>query len=186
MGRWIKHGTRYPLVLLRIWRTGKGHIEQRWMDEHIIVEEGKTTTFDHDFNDHNLHNISWWTEKHNKYATREAIDVLNRQYRLFNSAEAKVIPHGLSQAGFKRIIKERIYNALPVFSGPLLYFLYRYFIRLGFLDGKEGAAYHFLQGFWYRFLVQAKVMELDRELKKLDDSKVRLEKLEQLTGYSLK
>lgn len=186
MGRWIKHGTRYPLILLRIWRTGKGRIEQRWMDEHIVVEAGKTITFAYDFSDHNLHNINWWTEKHNKYATREAIDILNRRYGLFYFDDVAPGMPDFSQAGFKRMIKERIYNALPIFSGPLLYFLYRYFIRLGFLDGKEGVAYHFLQGFWYRFLVEAKVMELDLELKKLADSKARLVKLERLTGYSLK
>ena len=92
---------------------------------------------------------------------------------------------GFSQAGLKRIVEERIYNLLPAFSGPLLYFLYRYFLRLGFLDGKEGAVYHFLQGFWYRFLVEAKVMELERALKPLTDRESRLLKLEQLTGYSL-
>lgn len=186
MGRWIKHGTRYPLILLRIWQTGKGRIEQRWMDEHIVVEVGKTITFDYDFSDHNLHNINWWTEKHNKYATREAIDILNRRYGLSHFDDAVLERHGLSQVGFKRMIKEHIYNMLPTFSGPLFYFLYRYFIRLGFLDGKEGVVYHFLQGFWYRFLVEAKVMELDRELKKLGGSEARLVKLEQLTGYSLK
>jgi len=43
MGRWIRHGTRYPLILLRIWRTGKGRIEQRWMNEHIVVKGGKVS-----------------------------------------------------------------------------------------------------------------------------------------------
>ena len=66
-----------------------------------------------------------------------------------------------------------------------VYFIYRYFFRLGFLDGKEGTIYHFLQGFWYQFLVEAKVLELDRELKLLDNQVSRLKKLEQLTGYPL-
>lgn len=186
MGRWIRHGTRYPLVLLRIWRNGKGRIERRWMDEHIILTGGKSVTFENDFCDHSLRDITWWTEKHNKYATREAIEVLNRKYRLFDADDAIVAEHGFSQAGFKRIIKERIYNRLPVFCGPLLYFLYRYFIRLGFLDGKEGLAYHFLQGFWYRFLVEVKVMEFDRELRGLGDRESRLARLEDLTGYVLR
>lgn len=183
-GRWIKHGTRYPLVLLRIWRSGKGRIEQRWMDEHVVVEEGKSITFDHDFCDHNLNDISWWIDKHNRYATREAVDVLNRKYGLFAMDDAMVKGEGLSQAGLKRFVKERLYNKLPAFSGPFFYFLYRYFIRFGFLDGKEGAVYHFLQGFWYRFLVEAKVMEFDRQLRTISDNEERLEKLEQLTGYS--
>ena len=186
LDRWIKHGTRYPLILLRIWRTGSGRIEQRWMDEHIVLKEGKAVTFKSDFCDHNLRDISWWTEKHNRYAVREAIDILNRKFCFFETDEAIVRKDKFAQVGKKRFVKERIYNHLPLFSGPLLYFLYRYFIRLGFLDGKEGLAYHFLQGFWYRFLVEVKVMELDRELNKLSDSELRLAKLEELTGYWLR
>ncbi len=184
--RWMKHGTRYPLVLLRLWRTGKARIEQRWMDEHIVLTEGTSITCQHDFCDHNLNDISWWTDKHNRYATRETIDILNRKYNLSIADDAMLNDMTVSQAAFKRWIKERIYNFLPVFSGPLLYFLYRYFIRLGFFDGTEGLVYHFLQGFWYRFLVEAKVMELDREIKSIDSSLEKLEKIEALTGYSLR
>ena len=183
---WIRHGTRYPLVLLRIWRTGKGRIEQRWMDEHIVVAEGTIETFQQDFCDHNLNDISWWTDKHNRYATREAIDILNRKYHLFAIDDAMNREPGISQAALKRWIKEHCYNRLPAFSGPLFYFLYRYFICLGFLDGKSGLVYHFLQGFWYRFLVEAKVMELNSELRKMDVRELKLEKLEKLTGYSLR
>jgi len=180
--RWIKHGTRYPLVLLRLWRTGKGRIEQRWMDEHIVLAKGSSITFEHDFCDHNLNNISWWTDKHNRYAAQEAIDVLNRKYHLFAMDDS--IMNG--KTSLKRFVKEHIYNNFPFFSGPLFYFFYRYFIRLGFLDGKAGLVYHFLQGFWYRFLVETKVMEFDSELKKIKKTELKLKKLEELTGYSLR
>jgi len=186
MNKWIRHGTRYPLTLLRIWRTGKGRIEQRWMDEHVILTEGAAITFQHDFCDHNLNTITWWTEKHNGYATREAIDVLNNKYNLFQIDTGLAMQTKLSQASIKRFVKEGLYNRLPVFVGPFLYFLYRYFLRLGFLDGKAGIVYHFLQGFWYRFLVDVKVMELDNELRLLPDNHSRLKKLETLTGLSLR
>lgn len=185
MERWIRHGTRYPLILLRIWRTGKGRIEQRWMDEHIVVQEGTSITFKNDFCDHNLNDITWWTDKHNKYAVREAIDILNHRYQLFTIDDTMVQKEKISQASIKRVLKERVYNHFPLFCGPLVYFIYRYFIRLGFLDGKAGIVYHFLQGFWYRFVVEVKVMELDMELKKLNDDSLRLAKLEELTGYEL-
>ncbi len=42
---------------------------------------------------------------------------------------------------------------------PFLYFIYRYFVRLGFLGGKEGLIFHFPQAFWYRFLIDAKLYE---------------------------
>ncbi len=75
MGRWIKHGGRYPLKLTRLWRAGHGRIEDRWMDEHIVVWGGETITLDGGFSDWNLNESDLFTEKHNKYATREAIDV---------------------------------------------------------------------------------------------------------------
>jgi len=184
-GHWVKYGTRYPLVLLRIWRNGNARVEQRWMDEHIVLTNGNAVTFNHDFCDHNLNNISWWTEKHNRYAIREAIDILNRKYHFFPTDDVMTNETTLSQAALKRWVKERLYNHLPIFFGPLLYFLYRYFIRLGFLDGKAGLVYHFLQGFWYRFLVEAKAMELDEELRQIDNLGLRLKKLEELTGHSL-
>ncbi|MEM3265838.1 MAG: glycosyltransferase family 2 protein, partial [Thermoplasmata archaeon] len=52
---------------------------------------------------------------------------------------------------------------MPLFVRPFLYFIYRYFIKLGFLDGKEGLIFHFLQGFWYRFLVDAKIYEIEKK-----------------------
>ena len=51
------------------------------------------------------------------------------------------------------------------------YFIYRYIIRLGFLDGKPGLIYHFLQGYWYRFLVDAKLYEYQNGLASLKDSR---------------
>jgi hypothetical protein len=44
---------------------------------------------------------------------------------------------------------------------PLLYFLYRYFFKLGFLDGTRGLIFHVLQGFWYRTLVDVKVYQME-------------------------
>lgn len=185
LGRWIKHGGRYPLTLLRIWRKGAARIEQRWMDEHMVLLHGRAVTFEHDFSDHNLNDLSFFTDKHNKYATREAIDVLMQRYGLGGADEALTRDSASRQAAAKRWLKERVYNRLPFWLGPLGYFLYRYFIQLGFLDGREGLVYHFLQGLWYRFLVGAKVLEFDRTLKPLADADARLAALARLTGYAL-
>jgi hypothetical protein len=64
----------------------------------------------------------------------------------------------------KRWLREKYYR-LPLFIRPFLYFFYRYFFRLGVLDGKEGLIFHVLQGFWYRFLVDAKIYEYRKRLK---------------------
>ncbi|MEB0165146.1 glycosyltransferase family 2 protein, partial [Glaciimonas sp. CA11.2] len=75
LGKFLRYGALYPIRLLRIWRAGFGRIENRWMDEHVIVD-GAINHIDADFYDHNLNNITWWTQKHNQYATREAIEFL--------------------------------------------------------------------------------------------------------------
>jgi glycosyltransferase involved in cell wall biosynthesis len=185
MGRWIRHGGRFPLVLLRIWRRGKGRVENRWMDEHIIVWGGKTTTFDHCFSDVNLSDLSSFTAKHNSYATREAIDVLNEKYRLFEPDREPNMKLSSLQAVVKRRFKESVYNKMPFWLGPAVYFMYRYIIQLGFLDGVEGLIYHFLQGFWYRFLVGAKIVESERLIAAIPDNGKRLQMLEQASGLPL-
>lgn len=185
MDRWVKHGGRYPLVLLRIFRRGQGRIEQRWMDEHLVVWGGDTVTFDGGFSDWNLNDLTFFTDKHNKYATREAVDVLNQRYHMFETDEALNTKSASFQASVKRALKEKLYNRLPFWVGPMFYFLYRYFIQLGFLDGKSGLIYHFLQGFWYRFLVGAKILELDREVANLTTAEERRAALAKLTGLKL-
>lgn len=182
MGRWIRHGGRYPLVLLRIWRRGVGKIENRWMDEHMVLDHGDTVTFEGGFSDVNLNDLTFFTDKHNKYATREAVDVLNQRLNLFDRNADGL--DASAQAASKRGIKEGFYNRLPFGVGPVCYFLYRYFIQLGFLDGKEGAIYHGLQGLWYRYLVDAKILELSREIEGLPPTDA-LTKLSRLTGLRL-
>ncbi len=183
MGRWIRHGGRYPLVLLRMWRNGYGRIEDRWMDEHIVTWGGRTITMDGGFADISLADLTFFTDKHNKYATREALDVLNKRYALFAADQERAL--GSRQANIKRAIKEHIYNRLPAFVAPTGFFLYRFIFQLGFLDGREGVIYHFLQGYWYRFLVQAKVIELEKAMADCATTEERIARLTHLTGHKL-
>jgi glycosyltransferase involved in cell wall biosynthesis len=185
LGRWIRHGGRYPLILLRIWRRGHGRIENRWMDEHMIVWGGRTVTFDGGFADHNLNDLTFFTDKHNRYATREAIDVLNQRYRLFASDTGTNIAGSTWKTAATRMLKEKVYNKLPFQISVLSYFLYRYFIRLGFLDGREGLIYHVLQGFWYRFLVASKVLEYERAIQHLAGREAMKFELSRITGFNL-
>jgi len=164
LGRWIKHGDFYPIWLLRIWRKGKGCCEERWMDEHIKVNDGEYIFLENDFVHKNKKFLHWWIEKHNGYATREAIDILNLKYGFFKQGVIEGDVAG-TQEKRKRWIKEKIYTKIPLFIRPFLYFIYRYLFRLGFLDGKEGLIWHFLQGFWYRFLVDAKIYEIEKKSK---------------------
>lgn len=159
LGRWLRHGGLYPIWHLRIWRRGLGKCEERWMDEHIVLQVGGTTRINAEVLDINLNSITWWTDKHNRYASREAIDLLNEDLRFMPIDDR---PGG--SAGLKRWAKLKIYRRTPAAMRAGLYFIYRYVLRLGFADGYPGLVFHALQGFWYRFLVDAKVAEVKREL----------------------
>ncbi len=183
MNKWIKYGGRYPLPLLRLWRNGHGKIEDRWMDEHIVIKKGKTTTFYNNFCDHNLNNLSFFIKKHDIYATREAIDVILYEYKKNDYLNKKNTPFNVF---IKRVLKEKFYNRLPLGLRSMFYFIYRYFLLLGFLDGKKGLIFHFLQGFWYRFLVDSKVIELKNAIKNIDKYKNICKKMSSVTGFEIK
>lgn len=173
MGRWIRHGGYYPTWFLRIWRKGKAKIEERWMDEHVVLFEGRVLKLKNDIEEKNQKSLSWWTDKHKGYALREAKDLLN--ISTGNQGEGNIRPALLgSQEAQKRWVKEKLYIRMPPFLRAFAYFFYRYFLRLGFLDGKEGLIFHFLQGCWYRFLVDAKIYEARR---------LGMKEAEKLRGY---
>ncbi|MGR3494738.1 glycosyltransferase family 2 protein [Citreimonas sp.] len=156
MGKPIRWGGVFPIRILRLIRKGRGRCENRWMDEHLVVE-GPTVTFDNEILDDNLKPLTWWTEKHNAYSSLEVVDLLNLEARFLDTDTIADARGG--QAGMKRWLKERVYARLPGGSRAFAYFLYRYVVRLGFLDGVEGTAFHVLQGFWYRYLVDMKLRE---------------------------
>ena len=162
-GQLIRFGGVFPIRVLRLFRYGRGECENRWMDEHIKVA-GPTVEFQGELIDDNHNSLSWWINKHNDYASREAVDLLNLKYG-FIPVDSVASLSGGSQAGVKRWIKEKVYTRLPGGFRAFAYFLYRFVIRLGFLDGQAGTAFHFLQGFWYRYLVDAKMAEAERYMK---------------------
>ncbi|HEX2675883.1 MAG TPA: glycosyltransferase family 2 protein [Polyangiales bacterium] len=158
-GKWLKWGMCYPIYTMRIWRRGHGRCEERWMDEHMVLFDGTTVTFDHDFADENLKPLAWWTTKQANYAVREAADmILSRENEARYERERPEDPSSRR----KRWAKVYLYRKVPPFLRPLGFFVYRYFIRLGFLDGVPGLLWHVLQAFWYRFLVDAVVYDVER------------------------
>ena len=158
LGKWMKRGI-YPVYLLRMFRYGKAICEQRLMDEHIQLLEGTAINFEEAFVDHNLNNLSWFCNKHVGYAVREAADLLDIELDIYGTSlsdDQKILT---AQAMDKRRKKHR-YARMPLFWRAFVYFCYRYFLKAGFLEGKEGFLWHFLQGWWYRTLVDAKVFEI--------------------------
>ena len=62
---------------------------------------------------------------------------------------------------------------LPKFWRARFYYWYRYYIKLGFLDGTAGKVHAFLQAYWYRYLIDAKIME--QEIKKKNSDLLHVE-----------
>ncbi len=163
MRRQIRFGGFGALWVLRIWRNGQARCESRWMDEHMVLTTGASRKLRASLVDDNENNIAWWTEKHVRYASREAIDLLNARHHFLTYGEDGAL--GVTQARIKRYLKERIYCRLPLGVRPVLYYLFRMTVQLGLLDSPQGWAFHFLQGLWYRTLVDIKVWEVERRMR---------------------
>lgn len=169
LDKWMKGGI-YPVKLLRLFRNGHGRYEQRMMDEHIVISKGDTIEFDNDFCDHNLNNISWFCKKHVDYAVREAAEMLDAEYNL--SDHVKSTDDFTDQVKEKRDKKQN-YAKQPLFWRSFAYFLYRYFLKGAWRDGKEGFIFTFIQGWWYRTLVDAKIFEIKKKCGN-DPEKIKL------------
>ncbi len=158
-GRWIRFGGYFPKYLLKMFRTGVGHSDLNENMDHRFIVPGKTLIWkDGYLLEENLkeNRISFWIDKHNRYSTlvaQEEIERLNGHRR--QARQARI----LGNPDEKTAYLKRLWWRMPLFVRPFLYFFYRYFIKLGFLDGKEGFVFHFLQAFWFRLLVDIKIDE---------------------------
>ena len=130
------------------------------MDEHIVVD-GPTAHLRGRIIDDNRNPLDWWVAKHNGYASREVVDLLNRECRFMPTS---IDLPGRGGAAVKRWAKLHLYARLPVGLRAGGYLFYRYVLRGGFLDGPQARAFHVLQGFWYRYLVDAKLAEVRRHM----------------------
>ncbi len=157
MGRWIKYGGYYPIWLLRLFRHPYAFCEERNVVEHYLVR-GKTARLNNDIIHEDRKGITFWVEKHNRYASLHALD-LQRE----SSTDQLNISLLGEQAERKRYLWNTLWRRLPPLLRPFAYFFCRYFLMLGFLDGKEGVIYHFLHGLWYPFLIDVKYLELKRK-----------------------
>lgn len=163
LGKDLYHGGVYPWRKMNCYKTKYGRIENRNMDEHIILSKGKKVEMRTDCLHLDFKNLDFFIRKHNWYSSREAMDYFENKDKL-----------NTDKLDYKSWIKMNIYYRLPMGMRAHWYYIYRYYLRGGFLDGKEGQIYAFLQAYWYRYLVDAKIYEsekLGEELKKIGELK---------------
>lgn len=152
IGRPIKHGGMFPTWHMRLFRHGLGECENRKYDQHFFVK-GKAIQLKYPMIDDNRMSLMEWIARHNKWAAAEVEEICEQANN--NRIVGKLHGNPIER---KRFLKTGYYR-LPIFIRPFLLFFYRYIIRFGFLDGKEGLIFFVLQTFWFRFLVDAKLFE---------------------------
>ena len=162
MNKWIKHGCHYPVYDAILFKQGCGVCEESRYDQ-VFVIKGKSKVLKGDVIDIVTDSLSNFVLRHNKWASQEAIDQVLCEDHVSNKKGVKQNYWG-NPMERRRYLKAS-YMKFPLFLRAFIYYLYRYFIRLGFLDGIEGLIFHFLQGFWFRFLVDAKIYEMNEKKK---------------------
>lgn len=162
LGKELFFGGMQPVYTLRLFKKNNGLCESKLMDEHIVVKNEVSINLKHKLIDDNKKGWEDWISKHNTYALKEAIDAIQRKEKKLKH-QLDINSNDLDQVRKKRKHKER-YEKLPLFIRPIMYFLYRYILKGGFRDGFSGFSWHFLQGLWYRMLVDIKIYQILRDL----------------------
>jgi glycosyltransferase involved in cell wall biosynthesis len=168
MGKYLMHGGTYPIRRMSCYRAGHGKMDTRNMQDQIIIEDGKYIELKSDLNHYDYKDLSYWISKHNWYASGAATDYLE------NINVKEPFEKYDWNSRINRYLKANLYYKFPVRIRSKLNFIYRYYFRLGFLDGIEGYYYAFFQAYWYRVLVDAKIHEITEQninIKQMGDLK---------------
>ena len=159
-GKWVKYGGFYPKFLLKMIRTNVGYSDLNENMDHRFIVPGKTEIWK---NGHILeenlkeNKISFWIAKHNKYSDLIAQEEIERQQLLRSQT---LNPKFWGSPDERNAWLKKIWWKLPLGLRPFLYFSYRLIFKLGILDGSTGILFHFLQGFWFRLIVDVKIKEI--------------------------
>jgi len=164
-GKWIKHGGYFPFYMLKMFRYGIGYSDLSENMDHRFVVPGKIAIWKKGIiTEENLkeNQISFWINKHNRYSDLVALEEVERM----NQLRRQTIKPRFWGSPYERTAwLKQLWWHLPRYCRPTLYFAYRFIFRLGFLDGRTGAIFHFLQGYWFRLIVDIKIDELLKQQK---------------------
>ncbi len=153
LGRQLRHGGMSPTWHMRLFRNGAGRCEERKYDQHFYLTQGSAGQLRGYMIDEIRMSLSEWTARHNRWSDAEVMEQMQALSAVHIQPRLRGNP--LERKRFLR----GLYNQAPLFVRPYALFFYRYFLRLGFLDGWEGFVFWTLQTFWFRFLIDAKLFE---------------------------
>lgn len=153
LGRVLRHGGMNPTWHLRLFRTGVGRCEDRKYDQHFLLTRGSSGKLPGAMIDDIRMPLTEWTARHNRWADGEVAELDDPD------PAGRLKPDAFGNPAQRKRFLRRNYDRIPLFIRPFALFLYRYILRLGFLDGTEGFIFYVLQTFWFRFLVDAKIWE---------------------------
>lgn len=149
LGRELQWGTIAGNYVLHLWRTGTAKFEDRPVQEHALVQ-GRTDRLFSAIEHNNHKSLSDWIRKHERYSSLEALSLIE------GNMTGEVIPRMRGKPDERRMWMRRLYRSFPF--RHVFYFLYRYVIRLGFLDGQPGFTYSFLHSV-YLYWIDLKIKE---------------------------
>lgn len=157
-GKVIRFGGYGSKALLTLFRKDAGQLDPTEEDTRVYVN-GKIGRLRSFVLEHNLKEaqILFYLQKHLRYAQAFATDEYNRRNKL---NKWKLQPKLWGTPDERVLWLKSLYYRAPLYVRPFVYFIYRYFLRLGILDGKQGAIFHFLQAFWFRLIVDILLEEL--------------------------
>lgn len=156
LGRPLRHGGAHSWHL-RLFKSGAGACEDRLYDQHFICR-GPTRRLAGLLHDMNVGSLTEWTTRHNRWSDLEAQELLRPTTAAERGTERLEGRLGADPRARRRTYKGAYYQA-PRYWRVGLYFLFRYVVQLGFLDGRAGFLYAFFQALWFRMLVDAKLAE---------------------------
>jgi glycosyltransferase involved in cell wall biosynthesis len=144
---------------LRLVRRGQASPDLSDLVDFRFNVQGRTAQFDAAVVEYNRYDddISTWAKKQDKFSLRLAVE---EELRRSDMIAWSGRPSFLGNPDERFMWLRDRWQGLPLFVRPAIYFLYRYLLMLGFLDGRAGFLYHFLQGFWLRVVVDWKIMQL--------------------------
>lgn len=159
-GKWIRFGGYYPFYLLKMFRRDIGYSDLNENMDHRFIVPGKTIIWKKGYLlEENLkeNDINFWLQKHERYSDLIAQEEIERMQNLRIQS---LKPNLLGNPDERKAWLKRLWWKLPLGIRPYLYYGFRMVFQLGFLDGKKGRQFHYLQALWFRKLVDEKISKL--------------------------